>query len=267
MTVLHGFLDGGNQPDSRQHTLATLACISGTPNQWRPFEKDWKKNLIKHKVPYLHTTDVVSGNDPFSLDNGWDDTKKNIFMRACVRIAGKHTARRIRGIDNPGRLGLHPFTITVVLADFVRCRKEKHPGAKNAPEALATQALEGVLRWGHEHMKVQSFHLFFDQNEPYLRHIYDRKHSKRARKDDTRLDDVFLTEADAKKVPALQLADLYAWSVSQQDRPEQFKWQTKLLKLDREDEWLDYNALLKKIRPGIAEKVEGWKLPPKKDTR
>lgn len=266
LLVLKVFFDGGNQPDSTQHDVVTLACIAGTPQQWKPFERAWKKNRRKHNAPYLHVTDIVSGNAPFTRDRGWDNKKKDAFLNDCVKIAGKHLARKKRHGD-PGRVALYPFTVTIALKDFVRFRSEAHLGPKTAPECLATQALGAVVEWGEDVMQADSYHFVFDQNEPYLGHVHDRKHNRKSRKALPIMEKVRISEGDMRKTAALQLADLFAWCVSQRSRTPQFKWQVRLLKKDRVDEFLDYEALTTKLIPGVAEMVEGWKLPPKKATR
>jgi len=70
----------------------TLAVISGTKEQWIPFEIEWKKNLKKHKAKYLHTTDAVAMNDPFDKDSGWTEKSRDAFLLDCVTVASRHIA-------------------------------------------------------------------------------------------------------------------------------------------------------------------------------
>jgi hypothetical protein len=267
---LRSYFDGGNQCDSTQYDVATLAVVSGTPSQWKDFERDWKKNLRKHRAKWLHTTDAVALNDIYSKDNRWDETKRDAFLRDCVIIAEKHVAKKKRP-DYPGRVGLYPCTITIHLADFIKARKDKpNQGAKTAPEVLATQAFYRVLEWGENNHNppVDFYHLFFDRNEPYRGYIYDRMINKKARKHLYLLDKVDeIAEVNMRRVPALQLADLYAWCRSQKDKPPHYKWKRKLLKMDRMSEVLTYKVLTENVVPGITELVESWKLPRKKPTR
>jgi len=270
--TLRSYFDGGNQCDSTQYEVATLAAISGTPSQWRNFERDWKKNLRKHRVKWLHTTDAVALSDIYSKDKGWNEQKRDAFLRDCVRVAERHTAKRKRLPDNPGRMGLFPVTITVHLADFVRLRKDRpEEGAKTAPEALVTQAISRVMEWGEKHHNppVTAYHLFFDRNEPYRGYIHDRWVSKKARRALPLLNKVVEVGEvlDMRITPALQLADLYAWCRSQKGKPPDFKWKRKLLKMDRIGEVLTYEAMVNSLIPGVTKIVESWNLPRKKPTR
>jgi hypothetical protein len=267
--TLRSYFDGGNQCDSTQYDIATLAVVSGTPSQWKGFERDWKKNLRKHRAKWLHTTDAVTMTGIFSRDNGWTEKRRDKFLDDCVGVAERHIAKQ-KGPDYPGRTGLYPCTITVHLKDFVRARKDyPKQGAKTAPEVLATQALYRVLEWGESNHDppVDSHRLFFDQGEPYRGYIYDRMHSRRARKYLFLLDKVKeLAEVNMRKVPAIQLADLYAWCLSQDHRTPHYAWKRKLLKMDRMNEVLGYKVLTENVIPGITELVEDWRLPRKKPT-
>ncbi len=117
-------------------------------------------------------------------------------------------------------------------------------------------------------MGANYYHMFFDRSEPYRRYIYDRRYSKKARKHLPLLEKIIeIAEIDDMRCsPALQLADLYAWCVSQQDKTPNYKWQTKLLKQDRVSDLLDYPAMREKLIPGVTELVDGWNLPRKKPT-
>lgn len=271
LLTLRSYFDGGNQCDSTQYDVATLAVISGLPGQWKDFERDWKKNLRKHRAKWLHTTDAVALSDIYSRDNGWNETKRDAFLRDCVRVAEKHIAKKKRPND-PGRVGLYPCTITINLADFIKARRDKpKQGAKTAPEVLATQAFYRVLEWGENNHNppVDAYHLFFDRSEAYRGYIYDRWCSKKARRDLpllAKVKDVAVID-DMRISPALQLADLYAWCRSQKDKTPHYKWKLKLLKMDRMSEVLTYKTLTQNIIPGMTEKVESWRLPRKKPTR
>jgi hypothetical protein len=58
--ILKCYFDGGNQADSTQYDIVTLAAFCGTNDQLKPFEHDWKEALKTNNAPWLHTTDAVS---------------------------------------------------------------------------------------------------------------------------------------------------------------------------------------------------------------
>ena len=114
------------------------------------------------------------------------------------------------------------------------------------------QATDSVFRQGIEY-GANWFHFVFDQNEPFLGHIKDRRENKKARRDlepiNTRV--TSLIEADMRRVPALQVADIFAWCVTNKLRTSRHRWQNRILRLTTND-WLTYDILVSP-RPGVAD--------------
>lgn len=144
LLVLRCYFDGGNKPDSKQYKRLSLAVTCGTANQWKSFEREWKKNLVKHEACFLHTTDAVGRN---GIYEGWTITQRDKFLGDCTRIAGKHMSRPAKG-GSPQRINLFAITVTIVLADFIRAREEHLCSAQHASEICATQAIAACFRWG-----------------------------------------------------------------------------------------------------------------------
>ena len=264
IVILKSYFDGGNEADSTQYDVVTLASVSGTTSQWRPFESEWKAILAKHKAPWLHTTDSVTFNKPFTRDAGWNEEKRDSFLSECVELFAKHNAVPI-GDKDPPREGLLPFTVSIVLQDFKLARDANPEVPKNATEILAVQALYASLEWGRSR-GVDFWYLIFDQNEPYRGHVSDRKRNPKAVKQVPLMDRVtHVGESDMRNVPALQIADLFAWCVSHKEK-YLHKWQNDLLTLPRFDEWIEYGAAVRPIA-GMAELVKSWKLPRRRPTR
>lgn len=109
--VLKSYFDVGNQADSRSYDVVSLSVVSGTWDEWMPFEKDWNRVLAEHGADYVHTTDAVSRQGIFRV---WTEKKVDSFLRSCVRAACKHCARYSRRNDR-GKFGLLPFVASVVL--------------------------------------------------------------------------------------------------------------------------------------------------------
>jgi hypothetical protein len=190
--VIKSYFDGGNRADSTQYDVVTLACVSGTPGQWRQLESDWRIVLKRHTADWLHTTDAVSLQGPFSRNNGWDATKRNSLIQDCIKIIEGHIARPIGGNVQP-REGLLPFAVTVVLDDFNRARNVNLDVPKDATEILATQALNACLEWGQSR-GAHFWDLYFDQGEPFMGHASDRKRSPKARRQLPLLDRIATSE-------------------------------------------------------------------------
>ncbi len=265
--VLKAYFDGGNQPDSTQYDVVSLASLAGTPGQWRAFDADWKINLKKHRAPFLHTTDALTLNDPFTLAAGWNDKKVYDFLLDCAEIADGHLVRPYTRKD-PGREGLLAHVVTIVLKDFLRARDVNPEVPRDVTVLCATQSVATLLVRG-TNRDTNFYHLFFDQNEPFMGHIYDRQHNKRAKKHLRPFAGKIsqIGERDMRDVPGLQAADLFAWSYSHQKELGLHDWQKKLLKHGRwVNDWYAYEALARVI-PGVADTVRSWNLPPRKPTR
>ena len=56
------YFDAGNQADSEAYDALTLAGMSGTEEDWSPFENDWKDVLKRHGAAH-HARTAAAGND------------------------------------------------------------------------------------------------------------------------------------------------------------------------------------------------------------
>jgi hypothetical protein len=265
LMVLKSYFDGGNQADSTQYDVVALASVSGTVSEWKPFERDWKGILKKHKVAYLHTTDAVARR---GIYRGWDEKQRDAFLLDCVRVAGKHGARATIG-EVPGKWGLFPTVAAFVLKDFNEHREENPDLPQNANEACLRQVLGEVLLWSQNQAACEHIHCFFDQGEPFYGVLCHLLQNKRALKDAVYLQKITSrTEADMRITPALQMADLYAWCVSHRLSAWKPKWQIKLLKTHWLGQWFDKSTLVaSNIRPDQQAIYKSWNLPKRKPTR
>ncbi len=129
--LLKSYFDGANKADSTRYRVVTLASVSGTKYDWTRFEREWRQMLKKHGALYLHVTDAISFKNDFR--RGWNERRRDALIMNCVKIIGRHIARPIREND-PGRLGLYPHSITIVLEDFIKARKDNPDVPKSADE-------------------------------------------------------------------------------------------------------------------------------------
>lgn len=257
LVVLKSYFDGGNQGDSRRYDVMSLAVASGTIKQWRAFEKDWKKNLEKHGVASLHTTDAVARQDAYK---GWDETKSDKFLGDCVKIAAKHHARQKHG-DVQGRFGIFCYAIGVVLKDFVAAAKTNALLAKNVNESCMRQALLEVAEWSENQAACDECHFIFDQGEPFFGHLQQICQSKQANRDAAFLQKITSrSEADSRATPALQLADLFAWGISHRLQSNKKKWHKKLLGIHLVWQWID-ESNVHDIDSEQQEAFRKWNLP------
>jgi hypothetical protein len=267
LVIMKSYFDGGNQADSTQYDVVTLATVCGTPEQWGPLEGEWRRKLKKHNnAPCLHTTDAVGLTGEFSKKKGWNGTSRDAFILDCVKTIERHMTYPKRP-DMAPKFGIVPFTVTIVLKDFIKAREYNPDVPKDANEVLATTALYRCLEWGSEILMADWYHLFFDQNEPFRGHVSDRTRNPKAVKQIPLLDRIVMKgEVDMRVTPALQVADLFAWCVSHKNALPRYEWQDRLLSHKYMDEWLEYDKLVKPIQQTV-DIVKQWKLPSRKPTR
>ena len=252
--ILKSYFDGGNQADSLQYDRITLATVCGMSEQWGNFAPAWNRVLGKHKAEFLHTTDAVSLNKEFAKKNGWEKTSVDAFIDDCVGVIE-------RGITR----GLFPVTLTIRLDDFLRARQTNPELLPNTVEDIcATESLSFCFKRGRV-TGAESYQLYFDQGEPFYGHIYDRLHNKKSKRDIAFMQKIgHLGESDMRLVPALQVADLFAWCSNHHDNVSR-DWHRRLNALRWQSLFLDYDLLIKPM-PKAIEMSRSWNLPRRRPT-
>ncbi|MBZ5609358.1 MAG: hypothetical protein LAP38_13930 [Acidobacteriia bacterium] len=256
--ALKTYLDGGNTADAQKHKVITLAEFSGFPKDWKKFDKLWKSTLRKYHAPWLHTTDAISLQGPFSPQKGWDSQTVERFIEGCVSVIEKCSTR----VNAAGKFyGVRPSTVTVHLKDFKQAQAEI-PDLVSVEHLCAITSTILAMSYGAA-LGAVSFELFFDQGEPFFGHIQDRMVNRESRRASKIWDlVVHYGQTDMRKVPALQAADLLAWTVNRtwEEPAIRYDWQERLYNLSRESEVFDYERLKKPIHEHIR-KVKSWNLP------
>lgn len=243
---LECYFDGGNQSDSRQYESVTLSVVSGTPKQWRMLEQEWVGKFTKHCIAFFHATEHKNRPD---------------LMEDFACIAHEHTFRR-----SPFRHGLYPFSVTIPLADFIRARQVNAQVPQDAPDVLIREALYRCVEWGINRIGAREYHLIFDQSEPYRGYVWDFKHNPKARKEYPILERFTLTEADMRKWPGLQLADLFAFSHSNIKTQNKNRWHQMVMGIEQYSLTLPYEQLLSPVAT-VVEQRDYWKLPKRAATK
>ncbi len=265
--VIRGYHDAGNQPDSTQYPVLTLAGVYGTKGPWRKLEKEWKNNLVKHGAPWLHTTDAVGLRKDFSKSRGWTKTRVEAFIEDCVKIIERHSSKMDRS-NNLILSGLRPCTITVDLKDYKRLQDEGR-NIGSFGDMVSAQCLVYGFTWGRIQGADDRYELFYDQGEPYGSHTLERWKNPVTRKHVkvlSKIDQV--SYLDMRRTPGLQVADLFAWSVNSaiQYGKLSYKWQGKLLDIPRDKDILHYQEMLNTL-PGTSDKISSWKLQDRKKVK
>ena len=218
----------------------------------------------RHRVDYLHTTDAVSLRNDFAKEKGWSKTRVDAFIGDCVDVIG----RQINIPDGvPGRRpreGLYPVTLTIPFDDWIRAKKTLPELPDTIEELCATESFSFALKWGR-YIGAKKYQAYFDRGEHFYGHIRNRWQHPKAKKDIEMMKDIIsVDEAISRYAPALQMADLFAWSINRANQ-ETREWHIRLHSLPYKSPLLDYEHLIKP-RPGVLEIIDSWGLPPRKSS-
>jgi len=268
--VLKSYFDGGNQDDSSQYDTVSLACVAAIDMDWQPFETAWRIMLQRYfgdsQEAYLHTVDAVTGNGVYE---GWGVEKTQDFLSDCVQVALEYFIKAKKPeIGFQGQYGLYGCVITIVLKDFIEHTTANPNAPQNANEVLLRQALSLVLPWSQlgADPPCDECHCIFDQGEPFYGHLDDVMTRKKALQDATLLARITSrTKANMRRVPALQLADLLAWSQTHKSDENKPEWHDSILKADFAREWFDRTTM--KTLPDQQEIWKSWKVNRRRPTR
>jgi hypothetical protein len=249
------FFDGGNKADSRLYDTLTLAALSGDGVLWDVFTDQWRTVLKLHGAPFLHTNKAMVKEGVY---RGWTEAQVESFVGDCVSVLEKHATTRAANTFT--YLGIRPATVTVFLKDFKNALA-RIPDLGSVEEVCAVHAAAWCQTYGllTGHSKAQ---FFYDQGEPFCGHIRDRMNNKKARKVIPLLGKtVVANEADMRGVPALQAADLFAWTINHiYRRAARFGWERRLLAIDRDEETFRYKRLISP-NMGRLTVTRSWGLP------
>ena len=240
----------------------TLAAFSGSGIQWDYFAEQWNRALDTHQAEFLHTTDALALEGHFSRKKGWTDAAVEALIDDCVSVIG-HCATTRRG-DTFSFIGLRPVTVSVMLDDF-RKASRKFPELGAVEQLCAINAVAHCTAWGL-FTGYNKFQLYFDQGERFYGHVLDRMENKKAKRAAPEIRNITCAaEVNMRESPALQAADVLAWSVNHrhEDGKARYGWQKQLLALDRDTDVFDCSRL---SEPNLSnvETVNSWRLPPRR---
>lgn len=247
LVIFKGYFDGASDANKKR---ITIAMVCGESDCWDQFTSNWKSVLAIHRAPYLHLTDAVALKGKFSEENGWDGPRVDAFISDCVRLTSEY-------IDQ-----LHVVTLGIDREDFDRARITVPSLPDTRSELCATESLG--FRFGYGRSRgADWYELYYDQGEQFFGHICDRKYARKSRKYIPNLNKVaVLAEANMRLFPPLQMADLFAWSISHNDHVVR-EWHGRLHQLDWKSLCLGYEDLIKPKR-GATEIIRSWRFPKRK---
>jgi len=200
----------------------TLAGFAASDDTWAAFQKAWEAMLKDRDpiAPYVHMTDLITGNNGFSRDDGW-------------------------GVQNVDRLVSDVESLlfsfgrkmcAVACAMDIQARKrlvrEGHP-IPDPAVVCAEIGLGGLMDLYLQKHDIELAHLFYDQKEPFIRSIR-RKFLKFQEENPQRITTDLMwgiianvQPVSMRDTPGIQAADVVAWAFTRRLRnAEGDKWTT-----------------------------------------
>lgn len=264
LVVLKSYFDGSNHADSSEHDRISIATVCGTGRQWKRFDTDWRKVLYKHGADYLHTTDAVSLKNNFSIERGWNKTLVDAFIGDCVSVVKAHMAIPPKTTGGGERPGLFPVTLTIPFDDWLRAKRDVPKIPETIEDICARESVAYALNWGRL-IGSKKYELYFDRGEPFYGYISNTwRHPKAQRDIELMKDIISISESISHEIPALQMADLFAWGVNHANQ-ETRKWHIRLHNLPWESRLLEYEHLINPD-PTALNRIASWGLPPRRSS-
>ncbi len=162
------------------------------------------------------------------------------------------------------RMGLLPITLTIPFDDWLRAKKAMPELPETIEDICASESVGFALKWGR-YIDAKKYELYFDRGEPFYGYISTRWRHPKAQKDIELMKDIIhVGESTSREVPALQMADLFAWSVNRANQ-ETKEWHIRLHDLPWESRLLDYEHLIKP-NLGALKRMASWELPRRKSS-
>lgn len=196
----------------------TLAGFIATDETWAVFQRQWETMLRERYpiAPYIHMTDLITGNDPFERRAGWTDCKVNRLISDVIVL--------FQSID---KTTIRAFACSIDVKAHARLLTE---GYKIIDPAVicAENGLGLLLSWYLNTHGSEKAYLFYDRSEPFIKSIESRWReftSPRNRHKNTfwnNIADVVPVTMDDK--PGIQAADVVAWAVTRKLRGTPEKW-------------------------------------------
>jgi Protein of unknown function (DUF3800) len=187
----------------------SLAGLVATDSVWGTFQKRWETMLRERYpvAPFLHMTDLITGNDPFERKAGWTEEKVDDLVGSAERLLASLDQRQICA-----------FSCSIDYGAHKRLRAE---GYKISDPAVicAEIGLGNLISWYREKHGIEMADLFYDQGEPFIRSIKQewQKHEDRKQRV---TDDLFwglignVMPVRMTDTPGIQASDMVAWATT-----------------------------------------------------
>lgn len=225
------YFDGSEQRDLNGHIWLTLAGLVGTSRFFNILRPRWEQMLRvgRHPIaPYVHMSDMFSGNGPFRRDAGWTRQDIDSLLDEAVDLLKSFANTEFRCVV---------CSVDVTVYNEISCTAN----AIVRPTILCTHVcLNYAFDWFIEHHftpnPIGEARLYFDQGERFLKHVKQRWQEERTRSKQLVKAALFwdriagVDAVDMRNNPPLQVADILAWSRSRERTDGVYRCYAQLLR-------------------------------------
>jgi hypothetical protein len=199
LVAVKSYFDGGGI--GKRDPFLTLACIANDKDSWPEIEQTWDEHRESIGIKgAFHMTDAMNFKGQFK---GWEKEKRdqavNIMINSISRFRQKDLFRY--------------FAVTIDLVSHKQVKKTK--SIPSGARLVARSVFPHMLMWYWKILEndLEWMDLIFDVNEPFMRHIYADWVNKKYRREHPSMEIIgSIATGIAARTPALQMADMVAWS-------------------------------------------------------
>lgn len=200
--MLKVYFDGSGKEEDPQTKFVTIAGFAGEEEVWSYFDQEWNGILSdRGNPPYMHMADAIQHKRNFE---SWDADKTDFLIQGLIGLLQEVTV---------GQKKFCGFSCTVDLAAHSKWKARNH--IPPIAQLCANLSFAKTFDWygGFPDLIISSFDIFFDRGDPFLNVLMQQRNDRRIKKEHPWWDLVRTIEpAEMQKTPALQAADLLAWS-------------------------------------------------------
>jgi hypothetical protein len=266
LVAMKAYFDGSGK---RESDFLVLSGVAADDKTWGGFDTESCRILSDRepKAPYLHMQELSSLNGSFKAENGWNDENAHKLVTDCLMYAQSMDKEKFR-----------TFTCSIDMAAYRDLQADGSllPGCYELCVFFSPQR---VLKWYIQRFNdafPQELHYFFDQGERFKGVFEQRwiagKKGGRGLSNHWHLIKSIAT-VDSKCTPAVQLADLCAWSCHRKLMVDRYgkatKYQhlamlsEKILPFDRKPLGVDDLALIASMAENFPVSLHDLFLSPK----
>jgi hypothetical protein len=191
----------------------TLGGVAAPDAIWASFHTQWEAMLRDRDpiAPYVHMTDLITGNGSFKSGAGWDENKVDRFVHDISVLLNSIDKSKICG-----------FACSVDVHAHKRLIAEGYD-VTDAAVICAEVGVGNLFKWFDRTQQLEMAYLFYDQNEPFIRSIR-RNWLKFNNPNKLVTDELFwgrianVQPVRMQDTPGVQAADVLAWAFTRRLR-------------------------------------------------